>query len=336
MFKPFLLQKKQFTLNALGITNRIPTPKFKNNVICTAVQSDGKILVGGSFIDYGNTTNRSYLIRLNSDNTLDTTFCVAASDGKFSGSIYSIVVQSDGKILVGGAFLNYPGAVNRNYLIRLNNDGTTDNDFCVAASDGGKFNTAVWSIAVQPDNKILVGGDFTNYPGATNRNRFIRLDSNGLVDNDFCVAASDGSKFNGRITSIAVQSDGKILVGGNFFTYPGGTNRSYLIRLNNNGTTDNPFCVNAVDGKFNNSISSVLIVSGVGIYVAGSFTEKVRLIDQTSGLTISDLPINLRPSSIIPTTTVSQYTNNSLFIGSNPNNQVYGALISLDRLYNII
>jgi uncharacterized delta-60 repeat protein len=255
------------------------TPKFSNAIRAIAVQSDGKILVGGSFTGYPGGTNRNYLIRLNADGTVDDAFCVNASDGgKFNGTIYTIAVQSDGKILVGGFFTNYPGGTNRNRLIRLNADGTTDGAFCVNASDGviPKFDSLVQAIVVQSDGKILVGGSFTGYPGGTNRNRLIRLNADGTTDSAFCVNASDGviPKFSSATLAIVVQSDGKILVGGAFSGYPGGTNRNYLIRLNADGTVDGAFCANASDGgKFTGEVSHIIIKSTGDIVVGGLFTN---------------------------------------------------------------
>ena len=121
-------------------------------------------MVGGSFTDY-NGTGRGRLIRLNADGSLDTAFTDAASrtgtTANFNGTVSSIALQSNGKVLVGGNFTNYAGTNGRSRLIRLNADGTLDTDFCVNASDGAKFSNTILSIAVQSDGKVLVGGNFT-------------------------------------------------------------------------------------------------------------------------------------------------------------------------------
>jgi uncharacterized delta-60 repeat protein len=198
---------------------------FNSVVNIIKLQPDGKILVGGNFTSY-NSTFSNYIIRLNSDGTIDNTFNIGNG---FNGGVYTIALQPDGKILVGGFFNNYNSTFST-YIIRLNSDGTIDNTFNI----GNGFNDGVLSIALQPDGKILVGGFFTFYNG-TFRNRIIRLNSDGTIDNTFNI----GSGFNGGVTSIALQPDGKILVGGYFNNY-NGTFSNYIIRLNSDGSSAPP------------------------------------------------------------------------------------------------
>lgn len=238
------------TVDAAFCVNATDGTKFSAAPSVITVQSDGKILVGGSFTNYAGTTGRSYLIRLNSDGTLDTAFCVNATDGtKFSSTPMSVTVQPDGKILVGGNFLNYAGTTGRSRFIRLNSDGTLDTTFCSNASDGTKFSSAIQKTAVQSDGKIVVGGNFINYAGTTGRNYCIRLNSDGTLDTPFCINATDGNKFVSIPTQIVIEPNGKILVGGTIANYGGTTGRNRLIRLNNDGTLDTLFCNNVSDGN---------------------------------------------------------------------------------------
>jgi len=263
------------TVDNIFCANAVDLSKFSASVFLTTAQNDGKILVGGSFSSYGGTVGRQYLIRLNSDGTLDTAFCANAVDGsKFSSNINSIAVQSDGKILVGGQFTNYAGTTGRNRLIRLNSDGTLDTAFCANASDASKISSTVSNLYVQSDGKILVGGAFISYGAVTNRNRLVRLNSDGTLDTAFCANAVDGTKFNSGVNSMVVQSDGKILVGGFFTNYAGTTSRSYLIRLNSDGTLDTAFCANAVDGgKIGGTVNSVIVQSNGEILFGGQFNN---------------------------------------------------------------
>jgi hypothetical protein len=99
-------------------------------------------------------------------------------------------------------------------------------------------NDAVAAIAVQADGKILVGGDFTTLggggTGTTTRNNIGRLNADGSLDTSFNPGA------NGTVIAIAVQADGKILVGGDFTTLGGGgtgtTTRNHIGRLNTDGS----------------------------------------------------------------------------------------------------
>ena len=102
-------------------------------------------------------------------------------DPNANGTVRVVVVQPDGKILIGGDFTtlspNGGVAVTRNRIARLNPDGTLDTAFNPNA------NGAVYSIAVQADGKILAGGHFTNSIGGQTRNYIARLDATtGLAD----------------------------------------------------------------------------------------------------------------------------------------------------------
>jgi uncharacterized delta-60 repeat protein len=100
-------------------------------------------------------------------------------DPNANGAIRAIAVQADGKILIGGDFTtlspNGSAAVTRNRLARLNPDGTLDTAFNPNAEGPNGY---VFSIAVQPDGKILAGGQFVSMGGQT-RNRIARLNPDG-------------------------------------------------------------------------------------------------------------------------------------------------------------
>ncbi len=93
--------------------------------------------------------------------------------------MYSVAVQSDGKVLIGGTFTTYNGT-SRGYVARLNSDGSLDTAFATGAGANSQVN----SVAVQSDGKILIGGDFTTYNG-TSRVRVARLNSDGSLDTGF-------------------------------------------------------------------------------------------------------------------------------------------------------
>jgi uncharacterized delta-60 repeat protein len=218
-----------------------------------AVQSDGKILVGGAFTKYkagaANSSNR--IARLNTDGSLDTTLALGAAgtSNGFDNTVNTIAVQSDGKILVGGAFTKYKaGAANSSRRIaRLDSNGDLDTTLALgAAGTSNGFNATVNTIAVQSDGKILVGGGFQSYKGgAANSSRNIaRLVSNGDLDTTFALgAAGSNNGFNATVNTIAVQSDGKILAGGAFTSYKDGAANSSrnIARLDSDGTFDTSF-----------------------------------------------------------------------------------------------
>ena len=227
-----------------------------------AIQADGKILLGGRFETWDSSTvNR--IVRLNSDGTRDTAFTTNTGTGANS-TVYSIVAQTDGKILLAGGFNTLNGTT-ANRTVRLNSDGTRDTAFTTNIGTGG--NSTVWSIAVQTDGKILVGGQFNTWNG-TSALRIVRLNSNGTIDTAFNTNMGTGP--NSNIYPIAIQSDGKILVGGNFTTW-NGTTVTRIVRLNSNGTIDTAFNTNMGTGA-NSTVYSIVAQTDGKILVGGDFT----------------------------------------------------------------
>ena len=208
-----------------------------------AIQSDGKILVAGTTIDGNN--DRFTLVRYNSDGTLDSTL---DSDGIVITSIggdddgQSVAIQSDGKIIVAGYSYNASNAFDF-ALVRYNTDGTLDNTF---DSDGivitpiGSNNDYGYSVAIQPDGKIIVAGE--SYDGSNRHFALVRYNSNGSLDNTFdsdgIVVTSVGLS-NDIGQSVEIQSDGKILVAG--YSYNGSYPDFALVRYNSDGSLDNTF-----------------------------------------------------------------------------------------------
>jgi uncharacterized delta-60 repeat protein len=245
--------------------------KINSTVLTTAIQSDGKFLIGGTFTGYDTISGYNGLVRFNSDSTLDIDFCETIKS-KFS-TIRDIKIQPNGQILVAGDYTDYGGVPNRNRLVRLNIDGTLDDFFCSNASDGNKFIDRINSIAIQSDGKILIAGNFTSYNNFSNRNRLVRLNFDGTLDESFCINASDGNKFSGQIYCVEIQNDGKILVAGQFYNYNNIGGRGYFLRLNSDGTTDEAFCTNAVDSyTFNSETRNVKVQSNGKILIGGVFS----------------------------------------------------------------
>eukprot|EP01031_Cornospumella_fuschlensis_P012889 gene12889-15747_t len=140
------------------------------------------------------------------DGTEDTTFPPTGIDSDITaGAVYAVAVQSDGKILIGGDFI-VGGVATR--LARLNDDGSFDPTFNVGTGP----NNTVRAITLLSGGKILVGGLFTNVNG-TPRRGLVRLSAAGAVDDTFVDTAFTNS-FTGSVRSIALQADGKIIVGG--------------------------------------------------------------------------------------------------------------------------
>ena len=226
-------------------------PNANSAVDCITVHGDDRILVGGAFTAIGGTL-RNGIARLNPDGSVDTDFNPDAD-----GRVYTIALQADGKILIGGEFTTI-GGVARNHIARLNPNGSLDTGFSLDA-DG-----PVYSIAVQPDSKILLGGEFTTVGGLP-RTHMARLNANGSLDTGFNPSVNTESGMI-RIASIALQADGKILIGG-FFTMVGGVTRNRIARLNPDGSLDPGF-----DPDADNWVSSIAVLTNGKTLIGGGFT----------------------------------------------------------------
>ena len=222
---PAIARSRIARFNADGTADISFDPGTNRTVRSLAVQLDGKILVGGDFTALGGggtgTTTRKRIGRLNPDGTLDITFNPGAG-----GSVRALALQPDGEILAGGDFTTLGGSA-RNFIGRLNPDGTLDTTF----NPGANF--SVLSLALQTDGKILVAGSFTTLGGGgtAQRNFIGRLNPDGTLDASFDPGA------NVTVRALAVETDGKILAGGDFTTLGGGgagtTPRNFIGRLTN-------------------------------------------------------------------------------------------------------
>jgi uncharacterized delta-60 repeat protein len=195
-----------------------------------AIQSDGKIIVGGLFTTWGVIATVRGIVRLNTNGSRDTTFTTNTGAGAVAPSVYSVAVQSDDKILVCGDFGNWNG-VNVGAIVRLNSNGTRDTAFTTnvgTGSDGLPINVAT----VQSDGKILVGGEFAYWNGVL-VDCIVRLNSDGTRDTTF---TTDTNTPNGYVECFALQSDGDIVVGGDF-TLWGIVNAPGVVFLNLNNST---------------------------------------------------------------------------------------------------
>ncbi|TVR36527.1 MAG: T9SS C-terminal target domain-containing protein [Cryomorphaceae bacterium] len=193
---------------------------FNSPSYCLALQNDGKIMVGGFFINF-NGVSRNRIARLNENGSLDETFDPGTGA---SAIVRDIVILPDGKILIAGQFTSYNG-VEVNHIARLLPDGSLDTTF----NAGTGFSSDVYSLALQSDGKIIAGGDFTSVNGI-NANRIARLLPDGSVDESF----NTGSGASARVRQVALQPDGKIVVAGDFTTFNGETHNRYVRLLGDN------------------------------------------------------------------------------------------------------
>lgn len=238
-------------------------------VSASVIQPDGKILIGGFFNEYDGVP-RGRIARIHSNGALDTTFNSGAGVGGVGWpalpGVHAIALQPDGKVLIGGYFTTYDG-INRAQIARLLQNGDLDTTF----TPGAGANDHVWSVVVQPDGKILIGGEFTMYDGIA-RSGIARLDPDGSLDPGF----DPGTGINGgSVQSIALQPDGKIIIAG-IFTQFNGTGVGRITRLNADGSRDEDFLPNGV-GAF---IWATSLQPDGRIIIAGGFSYSINDIQR--------------------------------------------------------
>ncbi|ESU24531.1 hypothetical protein FEDK69T_09800 [Flavobacterium enshiense DK69] len=259
-----------------------------------ALQSSGKILIGGNFL-YN-------IARLNSDGGLDVSFDPGNGADQ---TVLSVTFQQDGKVLIGGYFSRYNG-IPCNRIARLNTDGSLDTTF----NSGTDANIEVNSIVVQPDNKILVGGgDYTHYSAI--RNFIVRLKANGATDIFNPVTGA-----NDTVYSIVMQPDNKILVGGTFTNYDNTKVRS-IARLNADGSLDTTF--NSGLGA-DNAIFCMALQPNGKILIGGGFTIngiKVKGITRLNSDGSLDNTFNSGPGSGSEVYSIVLQSDGKILVGGN-------------------
>jgi uncharacterized delta-60 repeat protein len=212
-----------------------PGPGADGPVLALAVQPDGKVLVGGAFGRLGGGV-RPGLGRVHADLTLDETWDAKLAPGDL---VYRLALQPDGKVVVSGNFTNINGQ-DQAQLARLLPDGGLDTSFrpLVLPNVPRSFGwvPAVEAILVQPDGRLLVGGWLTNVNG-TPVTGLARLHLDGSLDGSF---RWEFPRQDGHVTALALQPDGKILIGGSFFS-PAYPRHNGIARLHPDGSMDASF-----------------------------------------------------------------------------------------------
>lgn len=251
-----------------------PGAGVSDEIFSMALQSDGKILIGGDFTRV-NGTNRARIARLNADGSLDTTFDPGTGAVSSPAAVYALVVQPDNKILVAGRFNTMNGEARTN-LVRLEPNGAVES---LATFNPGLGTTGpssvgtIFALALQPDGKILIGGQFTNVNGQA-RSRIARLHADGSVED--VATFNPGSGADGTVRSLAVDADGKILVSGGFANFNGVLRRS-LARLNPDGSPEADATFNpgtgAQDGFSSGIVDSAQPQPDGKILISGRFTS---------------------------------------------------------------
>lgn len=245
-----------------------------------------------------------------------------------NNTIHAIVLQPNGKIIIGGEFTEYDGK-QRNRIARLNFDLSLDETF---DPTGKGFNGTVYALALV-DNNILVGGAFTGTGGTIQKAKHLlaRLDSNGNVDDTFTNNTFSQLSTNpegAAVYSIVVHPLSDIYIGGSFDKIFGYTNKAKISKLNSNGTVASAFTSPFVEGwgtaknitLISTSISSLnpgIYVGGRELKLPGSLAEQTSVIlckINTTGTIDTNFALGKAPQSLPYEISSMAYTATTGFI----------------------
>jgi len=280
---------------------------------------DGRILLGGKF-DFINGVTRLRLARLNADSTVDNTFQISttSSSGNYFSvfrDVYQIKVQPDGKIIVAGWFdyvLNGETKIN---LVRLNPNGSIDPTFNLnyRLTDYSQINSGGQNrFNIYGDGRLMVGA---SRQGSTEINGPIRFLTNGTRDTTF-----NSTLLNTVATlyihDVALQPDGKVLVSGESIPNSPNPVKSFVARLNSDGSIDSTFLYSEVTAYLKSRLAllpdgKVLIIESA-IFTGGS--ARIRRLNSNgsldssfNALSFSDGAAKLNALLVLP--------NGKIFVG---------------------
>ncbi|MGK0200264.1 MAG: putative delta-60 repeat protein, partial [Yoonia sp.] len=243
-----------------------------------ALDSTGNILAVGEFTLF-NGTARNRVVRLDSSGNVDVTFNPGTGA---DGPIRAILVQADGKIVIGGDFTSFNG-VARNRIARLNTDGSLDFTF----TPGSGFDNTVFALDLDNNQRILAGGSFTSADG-TARGRIARLATDGTLDTTFNPGLGSAGGANNTVfmvqqaVGMPTGGENRVLVGGLFTSYNQVFRRNF-IRLYEDGTVDTEFLDRAYNKSAgfrqlqppNSSFITAADVDSSGNILVGGFFDTV-------------------------------------------------------------
>ena len=248
-----------------------------------ALQADGKIvMVGGTFTDF-------ILARFNADGSLDTNFGTGGGkvitdmgSGNRAEEATAVAIQPDGKIVVAGyaAIPNVPPAPQLPptfALVRYNTDGSLDTSFGTGGRVSGGVNGQAYAVAIQPDGKIVLAGEFSFGTSGSDSSDFTvaRFNANGSLDTSFGIGgsgqvATDIGTHTNSARNIVLQPDGRIVVSGGIAkvvsSAPTPDGHTDIVRYTSNGSLDASF---GVGGKL--TLASQLVGEGLARQGDGKF-----------------------------------------------------------------
>jgi uncharacterized delta-60 repeat protein len=314
-----------------------PPPSEGGAVYAVAVQPNGQSLIGGFFTSY-NTTPVYGIARLQANGFLDTNFNNVLFGG-VNGIVRAIALQTNGQIIIGGSFSSYNQVqgVLAPSIARLNYNGSQDTSFNTGVGfqkNGGQ--ATIYALAIDTNGNIVVGGDFTSY-NTTNCNYIARLLPSGGLDPSFLPNTGNGLSgygVDGIVQTLAIDTAGNIVIGGNFSHVNGATNY-YLGRLLPSGAVDPSF--NPEIGPDDTVYSVAIETNNNNEIVIGGAFQNYNLVSRSGVALIANN--GLLDTSFVPGSgadgivySVAIQTNGDILVGGQFRNFNTSRRLSLARL----
>jgi uncharacterized delta-60 repeat protein len=276
-------------------------PVIQGTINAIVPLDDGRLWLAGQFTAIDG-ADRGIVVRLNADGSVDTTFSAATSG--FGGAVSAMAVMGDGRLLLGGSFvknsISSPLAV-------MGLDGLAN-----IITPPATLGNTIYAITAQSDGKILVGGE-APYNQAPSGNGIARFNSDGTIDSTFLPV--DVALDIGSVSNIAVQTDGRILVAGNFSNY----SNIRIKRLLPTGALDPTFSANAGISP-NGSVKILalqsdgkIVVGGQGLFSSNGNAINIARLNVDGSVDSSFArPLNINPSSAVVLPSGALLTGGSL------------------------
>jgi uncharacterized delta-60 repeat protein len=228
--------------------------KIPNDVI---VQPDGKIIIVGGFNVFNNHTVNG-IVRLLPSGRIDPAFQTGSGfSALLSMNVNCIALQNDGKIIVAGYFDNYNGNTVNN-ILRLDSTGNIDPSFNIGTGPDG----IISAISVQPNGKIIVGGNFQNF-NSISHSQIVRLNNDGTIDNSFSGSVS------GTINRI-ILSGAQIIACGQIYGC-GSSIAHHIVKMNSDGSVDSVFTNNVKIDGINPFVYDIALLPSNRLVAVGDF-----------------------------------------------------------------
>lgn len=245
--------------------------------VTSLVYTANGLMAGGYFRAFGSNP-AGYLAQFDSQLKLNSSFNSAAGVNAGFGSAVSAMAHdpSSGDTYFGGYFTTYNALPNIRYIVRLNADGSQDLGFDIGSGASAGLDSVPEALAMAADGSgdLYAGGVFTTYRGTTNKNRIVRLNTDGTVDVAFDIGAGASAGFNATVRTIAPLSDGTVYVGGDFNNYNSTPNINKIIRLLSTGGIDPGFNIGSgATAGFNGDVYRLLPDGSGNLYAVGNFTS---------------------------------------------------------------